>query len=149
MNNLSKDARFVPLMNAQAAGTSDTLTSSTLDTQGYDSVLFITKLGAITATGTVNVKIRQDTDSAMGTDPQDLLGLNIAADSDDDNRLIVHDIHRPQERYLDVQVVRATANAVIDSIVAILYNAKNRPVSQNTTEVVSSEFHLSPAEGTA
>jgi len=148
MNNLLKDGLFKPLLDYQAAGTSDTLTSSTLDTAGYDSVCFITKLGAITAPGTVNVKLRQGANSAM-SDGADLEDTNIAADSDDDNRLIVHDVHRPRERYMDVQIVRAAGNAVIDSVVAVLYNAKNRPPTQVTTDVVASEFHLSPAEGTA
>jgi hypothetical protein len=46
-------------------------------------------------------------------------------------------------------VDRGTANAVIDGIIAIQYNANVEPVTHDSTTVVGSEFHHAPAEGTA
>lgn len=147
MHNLLRNAKFVTLKNYQSAATG-TVTSDVLDTAGYDSVLFLTKLGTLTANTVVTAKLQQGAESDM-SDAADLLGTSIAPDDDDDNKLVIHDINRPQERYLRVVVARGTANAVIENITAVLYNTRTGPVSQSTSYVADSEFHLSPAEGTA
>lgn len=145
--NLLKNAAFETLANDQAAGQT-TISSSVVDMAGYDSVCFITKLGTLDAGAVVGVKIQQGAASNL-SDAADLADTNIAPADDDDDKLVLHDIHRPQERYLRVQVTRATADAEIDCILARKYNPKSAPVTQDTDHVASSEFHLSPAEGTA
>lgn len=148
MNNALSDSKYLRIQDPVAAGTADTTESDIIDMQGFDSVEFITSIGTITATGTVDVQVQQDSDSAGGS-MADLLGTKISYTAADGDKLAVHDIHRPKERYLRVTVVRATANAVIDLITARLYNAKSKPVTQDTDHVVGSELHASPAEGTA
>ncbi len=147
MHNLLTNTKQCPLKNYQSAATG-AVTSDTLDTAGYDSVMFLTKLGALTTNTVVTVKIQQGAESDM-SDAADLEGTSLAPEDTDDNLLVVHDVNRPQERYLRVVVARGTANAVIDSIVAILYNSHAGPVSQTTGCVAESEHFLTPIEGTA
>lgn len=144
--NLLKDAAFESVMDNQSAGQTEVF-SSIVDMQGYDNVCFVTKLGTLSTGAVVGVSIQQGAESTM-SDAAALLGTNIAPAATDDDKLLVHDISRPQERYVRVRITRDTANAEIDSVIAIKYPARAKPVTQDTDHVASSELHLSPAEGT-
>ena len=46
-------------------------------------------------------------------------------------------------------VTRATANAVIDGVIAVQYRGRKGPAIQDVTTVSLSESWISPPEGTA
>ncbi len=146
MGNLLKGAAFESIMDNEAAGQTE-LFSSIIDMQGFDSVCFVTKLGTLTSNTVVGISVQQGAESNL-SDAAALIGTNIAPADTDDDKLVVHDIYRPRERYLRVRITRDTANAEIDSVMAIKYPARIQPVTQDTDEVAASELHLSPAEGT-
>ena len=66
----------------------------------------------------------------------------------DGNKMLAVDVFRPRERYVRLVIDRATANAVIDGVIAIQYGARKMPTT-HATSVAASESHTSPAEGTA
>lgn len=129
-----------------AAGTTD-LTSEAVDTAGFEGCRFIVGLGAITASAVTSVKVQQ-CDTSGGT-YADLEGSSVTIADDDDNQIAIIDIFRPRERYLKFVTDRGTANAVVDFLLADLYSPRVGAVTQDTTTVVSTEVHVSPAEGTA
>ena len=147
--NLGNAVKFIRVMNSVAAGTGDTQTSSAVDTAGFDGCLFAVHLGAITATAVTTVKAQQSSDDGATDAYADLAGSAQTPADTDDNKIVLIDIFRPQERYLKALVVRATANVVIDGIDAILYNADVKPTVQDATTVFGLETFASPAEGTA
>lgn len=146
--NLSKAGKVTRVMNAQAAATTDS-TGSSVDMQGYDSVCFYASFGAITATAVTSVKAQQSSDDAVADAFADLLGTAISVSTTNGNDVVVLDISHPRERYVRPIVDRGTANAVIDGIIAVQYNANVEPVTHDTTTVVGAELHHAPAEGTA
>lgn len=148
MHNLIKTQKFTRVMNAVAAGTSDTQTGSRVDMQGWDGVTFVLMLGTVTTSGTAKLKVQQDTATGMGT-AADLLGTGVDATDADSNKVLICEVYRPQERYVRPAVVRATANVVIDGCIAIQWMGRVSPVTQDATTVLSSEVHNSPIEGTA
>ena len=154
MANALKDSYYIPIFDAQAAGTSDTLSSTEVDMSvagGFDSVEFVIKFGTITAGAVTTVKVQQDTATGMGS-AADLLGTAQSVAADDDDQLCVIDIHRPLEQFLRVQITRATQNSVIEAGYARLYNSRSvKPTVQSSANVVAGagEFHNSPIEGTA
>ena len=145
--NLLKDVKITRIMNAVAAGTTDQ-TSSIIDMQGYEGVMFVAAFGTLTATQVTSMKAQQNTaNSTSGM--ADLAGTSVGPLADgDSNKQLVLDIWQPQERYLQVVIDRGTANAVIDGITAIQYKSRVLPTTQSST-VSASEAHQSPAEGTA
>ncbi|MCG3168266.1 MAG: hypothetical protein POELPBGB_04070 [Bacteroidia bacterium] len=145
MSNLAPTVKVTRLMNAVAAGTSDQL-SSALDMQGFDGVILLTAFGTITSGAVTSVEVHQ-CDTSGGSYAA-LTGTSIAVADDDDNQVVVHDIYRPRERYIKVNIDRGTQNAVIDGVVAIQYGARVMPTTNDSTTVVSREVHASPAEGT-
>lgn len=145
--NASSQMKTVRLSNAVAAGVT-TINSSVLDTQGANGARFLTAFGAIVAGAVTSVKIQQG-NLADGSDMADLEGTSITVADDDDNQVVVHEIHNPRERYLRVVVLRATQNSTVDAIVAELIRPRVSPTSDDTATVVGREIHVSPAEGTA
>ena len=148
MANVSADEKVVRLSDAVVAGTS-LITSSALDTQGYENVKFYTLFGAITSGGVQSVKVQQSSDDGSADAYADLLGTSQSVADTDDNKIVVTEIVKPRERYLKVLVPRATQNAVVDGIVAVLSKARKKATSDDSTTVVGREIHVSPAEGTA
>lgn len=131
---------------AAGAAASTALTSSVVDTAGYDGVLFVVPFGPIVTGAVTSIKAQQDTVVGMGS-AADIAGSNQTVADDADNRTFVIDIKRPRERFVQCVVSRATQNATVGAITAILYNSTLTPVSHGSTVAV--ESFVSPAEGTA
>ena len=148
MYNLSKQAKLTRVSNAVVAGTSD-VESSSVDMTGFDSVAFIVAMGAITSGAATSANVEQSSDDGSSDSFTELLGTGITIADDDDNQLVLLDVCQPRERYVRCVVERATQNAVVDGIFALQYNSNVEPVTHDSTTVVGSEWHQSPAEGTA
>ena len=140
--NLSKNVKVIPVMAYEAAGTGTT-DGTILDMSDFEGVMFVG--GAIGTANSGNYyKVVQDTDSAHGSDPQDLEGTKLIPGDNGDS--ICLDIYRPRERYVRIVRVRG-ASSTGDAVIAIQYGPKKKPTSHAAT--VDSETHISPAEGTA
>ena len=142
--NLDKNTVTTVISNAVAAGTSD-IDANSVDMQNFESVMFIVTFGAITATAVTSVKAQQSTDDVTFAD---LLGTAQTVADTDDNLAFIVDIVKPEERYVKPYIDRGTANAVVESIVAIQYGPRKGPTTNGAT-VGGSETHVSPVEGTA
>lgn len=140
--------KVIRLSNAAAAATTD-VTSSVLDTAGFEGAKLYTLLGAITTNAVTSVKVQQSDDDGVADAYSDLEASGSVVADDDDNQIVVHDIFRPQKRYLKVVVDRGTQNAVVDGIFAVLYGAKKLPTTDDSATVVSRNCLASPDEGTA
>ena len=146
MLNISKEVKMARVMNAVAAGVT-VENSSVIDMQNYDGVVFIAAFGAITSGAVTSAKAQQGAASNL-SDAADLKGTKITIADTDDDKVAVLDIYRPQKRYLRLVVSRATANAVIDGVVALQYKGKKAPVTQDAS-VAGDKLCVSPDEGVA
>lgn len=148
MENLLKDVKITRVLNGVAAGTT-VQNSSVVDMSGWDGVTFILMVGTLTATQVTSLKGQQGNVSNL-SDAADLLGTLVGPLADgDSNKCLALDIYRPTDRYVRAVVNRATANAVIDGVIAIQYRGRKSPVTQDTATIAASEQHVSPVEGTA
>ena len=139
-------------MNAIAAGTT-VQNGNGVDLSldgGYDGVLFIFAAGTLTASQVTALKAQQSDDDGNSDDYSDLASsLTTAMDDADDNDLVLLDVFQPGKRWVRPVVNRATANAVIDGVIALLYRAKRQPTTQESTTVSTSKAIHQPVEGTA
>ncbi len=140
--NLNKNVKVVKVLaGASSAGT--TLTSSAVDTQGFEGVMFV---GSIATANAGNfAKVQQSSDDGSSDTYADLEGTKLVTGNDADSFLI--DINKPRERYLKCLVVRGGANTATGDVYAILYGPRKAPTSHGST--IDAETHASPAEGTA
>ena len=140
--NLSKNSKLILAKAGQVTGTT-TITTDPIDTTGFEGVMFFGTIATVNAGNFA--KARQGAASDM-SDGADLEGTKLVPGTNGNSFCI--DILRPRERYVDVQVVRAGATAVLGDIYALLYGSvRKAPTSQGAT--IEAETHASPAEGTA
>jgi len=125
------------------AGTS-AIDSTPVDMAGFSGVLFIVRLG--TAAANNNIRVQQDTAVAMGA-AADLLGTLVASGA---NNVVAVEAVYPGgptgEQFVRCRVTRGTSTT-IDSITAIRFGARSRPVAMPST--VSFESWMGTGEGTA
>lgn len=142
INSILKNGMFDKVLVATAAGTADTLTGDILDMQGYDSVVLVAILGDVTATSVLTLKAFCGDAPALGDGAYKTATATVTADATSaDNKLLVLDVIRPGKRYVRADLVRATANAVVDGIIAYRYNARNAPTTQ-PSDVVHSNISV-------
>lgn len=136
---LSEDVKILTYAST-AAGTSTITQTTGIDTAGFDGTLFIIRLG--TPATNNNIRVMQCA-TASGT-YADLAGT-LVGDHASDTPLVV-DVRRSQSEFLKYKVTRGTSTT-IDTVVAIQYKARTRPVTQITG--LQLEKHSAPSEGTA
>lgn len=147
MPAILESGRWDRISNAEAAATTD-INSASVDMaadNGYEGVEFMVAFGTITSGAVTSVKVQGSTDDSSFSD---LTGTSATVADTDDNKIVVVEIYKPTYRYLRVVVDRGTQNAVVDGIFARLHSNRLEAVSQSS-DVISSEIHLSPAAGTA
>lgn len=130
---------------AGAAGTTD-IEGTTLDMQGFEGVLMMVRMGAITSGAVTSIKAQQDSASTMAT-AADLEGTSQTIADDDGDQTFYIDLYRPTERYVRLHVDRGTQNAVVASAEYIQYGPRKAVTTHGSN--VSGEAHAGPDEGTA
>lgn len=143
---ISHDCKIVQAATVTAGAAAFTdVTSDAVDTAGFESCCFIVPMGTVAATAVTSIKVQQCDTS--GGSYADLVNTSVTiADSDDDKTFYV-EVSRPREQFLKLVVDRATANATVGGIIAVLSGAGLKPVSHGTG--VSGETHYGSAEGVA
>jgi len=145
MINILKETKLTRVLSATAAGTS-TLQSTVIDMAEFDSCTFIAALGDVTATSALELVV-QHGDESDGSDAADVTGATTtftAGASDADDKLLAVEVQRPTKRYLRAKMVRATANAVVDGIIAVQANPMEAVTTHDATTVLGTAFALSP-----
>ena len=137
--NLSKDVKITVVAAAATAATT-AVTSSVLDMQGYDGVMFIALLGDVTDTSVLTLTAKGNTaNSTSSPTPvtQKATDAFTAGASTADSKAIVVDVYDPALRYVFAELTRTTANAVVGGIIAIQYGAESRPTTQDASVIAS------------
>lgn len=139
---LSNHVKIEQAAATTGAGTSE-IDGATIDTAGYEGVLFIAKFGTAAADNTIQA---QQGAASNLSDAADLAGTLVSLGGSSDE-IVWLDLYRPQERYVRIQVERGTSTT-LDWAVAIKYGARNTPVDNTTVGTIAGELSVSPAEGT-
>lgn len=135
--------------NVVAAGTGDTLTSTSVDTLLYTTVAFIALFGALVAGAVVTFKLQHSNDDGVTDAYTDIAGTAQTIPVADAGKMIASSIFKPSKRYIRVVITRATSNATVDSLIALLGLPVNAPVAFGATVSGTPEFFNSPASGAA
>ena len=147
MDNLIHAVKISRPLAGVVAGTS-TQNGTGVDTSDYDEVTFILALGTITSTGTPGLKAQQSDDDGSSDGYSDIEGsLQTVADTES-GKIVALTIYRPGKKWVRPTVLRPTANAVIDGVIAVLGKPRKLPTAQSA-DVSASKLLAEPAEGTA
>ena len=125
--NATKNMKLIKVLAGAAAGTT-TLTTATIDTQGFEGVMIFGSIATVNAGNWADARQGQAADMSDGVL---LTGSRVAPGDNGDSFCI--DILRPEERYVDVQITRTVSTATGD-VYALLYGSvRKAPVSQGAT----------------
>lgn len=121
---------------AIAAAANTDSNSSRIDTANCEGVIFFTTITDSVQNGVATLKVEQnpaDSDAGMAALSGAQADLVSAANDDLNGKVLIVDVYRPRERY--VQGVRgsATANIAFGEIYAIKYGHRKLPVADNPT----------------
>ena len=142
INSLLKQGKFDKVLVATAVGTNDTLEGDILDLQNCDSVTGIAILGDVTDTAVITLRAYTGDASNLSDGAYETVTATVTATATSaDDKLLVLDVIRPGKRYVRFDLVRATANAVVDGIIGIRYNYRAIPTTQ-PTDVVNSDISV-------
>jgi hypothetical protein len=141
--NLSKGIKITVVSPAATAATT-AIDSSILDMSGYEGVMFIALTGDVTAASDLTLTVKGNSANHLTVPApitQAATTLFAAGAADADSKALMVDVYKPALRYVFANLTRATQNAVIGGIIAIQYEAKTKPTTQDAS-VIASKFGL-------
>lgn len=133
---------------AVVAGATIDSNGSRLDMSGYEGVLFIQPIDDSVATGVATLTVEQntaDSDSGMAALAGAVATATCAVNDDLNGKVLMVDVYRPRERYVQAVRTSATANIAFGQMIAIRYGARKLPVANDAT-VAAAASVTSPAE---
>lgn len=132
MLSLLKNFRLLRVKGPVAAGQT-AVKSDGVDMAGAQSCLFVVGLGTLSAGNVTTVKL-QGSNTDVDGNYVDLASSSYNVQDSEDNLLALIEIIKPKYRYVRVVVTPATANGVIDLIIAMVgVTLRNLPVTQSTS----------------
>lgn len=118
-----------------AAGSSIDNNSSRIDMAGYESVTFISTITDSVATGVATMTVQQntaDSDTGMAEIAATASTATCAVNDDLNGTLLISEIRKPSQRYVQVTRASATANIAYGEVIAILKPLR-LPATQGAT----------------
>lgn len=146
--NLLKNVKVMEVGAPVALASNTDQNSDILDMANWDGVMFIVPLTDSVDTGVATLTIEQNTansDSGMAALSGAVATATSAANDDLNNKLLVVDVYRPRERYVQGVIASATANIAFGNTLAIQYSGRKGPVSDHAS-ILQAIQAVSPAE---
>lgn len=133
--NITEAVETYKLSGAVAAGTDGSFQALTeIDMKGWEGLRVIFVLGAIASSGVITTRLKNSATTAVyGAGTIDRIGSNLANSADtDDDKLIIHEVHRPKRRFVQVEYQRTGGNVTIEAVIVERYGSIHQPISQNS-----------------
>ena len=149
MQQLAQQAGFVEIGDVVGAGSSIDDESDVVDTQGYEGVVFMTKITDSVEDGVAKLIAEQaatDSAGAMAALAGATATRTCVVTDDLNGLLLIVDVFRPRERYVMARRTSATANIAFGDVVAILYGKKGKLPVTDHASVGHKVAVASPAE---
>lgn len=140
---LTEFAKPVKVANHTTAGTGD-VSCSSVDMQedgGYDGVLFMTSYGTAAADNILKAA-GSDDDSTFAEWETAATVISGASPSNED---VCLDVFRPLQRYVKAVPERGTSST-LESVWAIRYRSRNRPITAGVSGTLGVTQAASPAD---
>lgn len=146
--NLTKNVVIAEVLAPVGAASNTDSNSSIVDTQDCEGVVFIVPITDSVDTGVATLTAQQNTansDTGMAGLSGAVATATSAANDDLNGQLLIVDVYRPRERYVQGTLTSATANIAFGNMIAIKYGVRKAPVTSDST-VSSVATAISPAE---
>jgi len=136
---LTNDVK-ITVVSPAAAAAQTAINSSVLDMSGYEGVMFIALLGDVTTTSILTLTAKGNTANSVSS-PSPVTQKATAAFTADatsaDSKALVVDVYKPAMQYIFANLTRTVADAIVGGIIAIQYNANNKPTTNDASVIAS------------
>jgi hypothetical protein len=122
--------------------------SDRIDMAGYEGVVFVCPITDSVQGGVAALTVEQntaDSDTGMAALSGAVDNATSAENDDLNDTLLVVEVHKPRERYVQAVRTSTTQNIAFGNVIAILYGARKLPVTLDAT-VQDGALVASPAE---
>jgi hypothetical protein len=146
--NLINNVEFSEVKAPVSAADNTDSNTDRIDMQGWDGVVFVTPITDSVDTGVATLTVEQntsDSDSGMAALSGAVATKTSAQNDDLNGKLLIVDVYRPRERYVQGVLTSTTASIAFGNTIAIKYRGTKFPISQDST-VADSAAVVSPAE---
>jgi hypothetical protein len=146
--NLSKNVKIMEVGAPVSAANNTDDNSDRIDMSGWEGVVFVCPVTDSVAGGVATLKVEQNTansDSGMAALSGASAASTSASNDDINDKLLIVDVYKPRERYVQAVRTSATQNIAFGSVIAILYNGKLAPVAADAS-VLAATLVVSPSE---
>jgi len=134
--SLLEQIEIIKAADLISASSSIDTNTSRIDTAGCDGIMFITTITDSAATGIATLTAQSstaDSDSAMAAITGASATATSATNDDLNDTLLIVDVFKPDERYVQGTLSSSTANIAYGQTIAIKYNVRSKPVTQGAT----------------
>lgn len=148
MLNFIKNFEISEVLAPISASSSTDSNSDILDMAGWEGVVFIVPITDSVATGVATITAQQNTansDTGMAALSGASATATCTTNDDLNNQLLVLEVHKPRERYVQIAVTSGTADIAFGNGIAIRYRNRKQPITDAAT-VLDSTIVRSPAE---
>ncbi|MEM6907180.1 MAG: hypothetical protein AAF494_00755 [Pseudomonadota bacterium] len=135
MHTISENIEIREVGAPVAAGSATDDNSDRIDMQNYESVVFIASITDSAADGTASLTIEsdvEDSDANMTPIAGALAQTESAADDDINGQVLIVEVRKPAERFLQAVRGSATADIAFGTMIALL-KPRRTPVVNHTT----------------
>jgi hypothetical protein len=140
--NLLQNANITTIGALVAAANNTDNNSSRVDMAGYDSCLFLAEVAVSVNTGVATLTIEGGTTDADPGASNALVGATATATDGSggalNNKLLAINVYQPAKRYLQAVRTSTVANITFGPVIAIRYNGKSAPITQDVAEILAS-----------
>jgi len=145
LRNVQVDEILAPVSNSSSTDSN----SDRLDMAGFEGVIFVAVITDSAATGVALMTIQEntaDSDTGMAALSGATATATCTVNDDLNNQLLIVDVYKPKEQYLQATLTSATANIAYGNTIAIRYGASIPPITQDTDIVLASSLVVTPAD---
>lgn len=136
---LTNDVK-ITVVSPAAAAAQTAINSSVLDMEGYEGVMFIALLGDVADTSVLTLTAKGNTANSVSSPTpvtQKATDAFTAGAATADSKALVVDVYKPTLRYQFANLTRTTADAIVGGIIAIQYQAHNKPTTNDASVIAS------------
>ena len=146
--NLFKNVSVREVGAPVAAAANTDSNGDRIDMSGYEGVVFVCAVTDSVQNGVATLLVEQntaDSDSGMAALSGASATSTSAQNDDLNDKLLVVDVYRPAERYVQAVRTSSAANIAFGNVIAILYGPREKPTAEDTS-VLDAAVVASPAE---
>jgi hypothetical protein len=146
--NLTKNVMIEEVNAPLTASNSIDDNSDILDMSGWEGVVFITPITDIVSGGVATLKVEQNTansNTGMAAVAGGSATVTSGGNDDENDTLLIVDVYKPLERYVQAVLTSATQDVAYGSTIAIRYGKRVGPITE-ASSVQASAMVVSPSE---